>query len=111
MSGMEQMSPEAQQPESKSEKDKLMMIQPNIAQINQRTVTSTCHSNLNRNALDWGRNGLLAYASHGVIVVVDPSTMNVIQTLDKDHKTSVVRLKWSRAWSKKHVAQEMAANG
>ncbi len=107
MSGMEQMSPEAQQPESKSEKDKLMMIQPNIAQINQRTVTSTCHSNLNRNALDWGRNGLLAYASHGVIVVVDPSTMNVIQTLDKDHKTSVVRLKWSRAWSKKHVAHEM----
>ena len=57
--------------------------------------------------MDWSRNGLLAYASHGVIVIVDCSTLTQIQTLDRDHKTSVTRLKWSKAWSKRHVAHEM----
>ena len=61
----------------------------------------------NRYAMDWSRNGLLAYASHGVIVIVDCSTLTQIQTLDRDHKTSVTRLKWSKAWSKRHVAHEM----
>ena len=27
--------------------------------------------------------------------------------IDRDHKTSVTRLKWSKAWSKRHVAHEM----
>ena len=57
--------------------------------------------------MDWSRNGLLAYASHGVIVIVDCTTLSQIQTLDRDHKTSVTRLKWSKAWSKRHVAHEM----
>ena len=57
--------------------------------------------------MDWSRNGVLAYASHGVIVIVDCSTLTQIQTLDRDHKTSVTRLKWSKAWSKRHVAHEM----
>ena len=57
--------------------------------------------------MDWSRNGLLAYASHGVIVIVDCKKLEQIQTLDRDHKTSVTRLKWSKAWSKRHVAHEM----
>ena len=103
------LSPDGSGPEgtTSQEKDKLLHIQSSIAQINQRTITSTCHSNLNRHAMDWGRNGLLAYASHGVIVVVDPEKLTPIQTLDRDHKTSVTRLKWPKSWSKRHVAHEM----
>ena len=64
-------------------------------------------STLNRHALDWGRNGLIAYASHAVIVVIDPKTLQPIQTLDKDHNFSVTHLKWSKSWTKKHVVPEM----
>ena len=58
-------------------------------------------STLNRNAFDWGRNGLLAYASYAVIVILDPKNLKPIQTLDKDHSFSVTHLKWSKSWTKK----------
>jgi hypothetical protein len=60
------------------DRDKLMAIQPSIAQINLRTLTSTCHSNLNKHALDWSHNGLLAFGSYGVIVIVDPKNLKPI---------------------------------
>ena len=41
-------SPESSGESALQEKDKLTYIQPNIAQINQRTMTSNCHSSLNR---------------------------------------------------------------
>ena len=94
-------------PVEETAQDKLLAIQPSIAQINVRTMTSSIHSSLNKNAMDWSRNGLLAYASHGVINILDPQNIKVIQTLDREHKASVTRLKWSKAWSKRHVAHEM----
>ena len=87
MAGTEQHNKAVLSPGSGSEdkeiKEKLTIMQPKIAQINQRTLTSNCHSSLNKNAMDWSRNGLLAYASHGVIVIVDCSTLTQIQTLDR----------------------------
>ena len=91
----------------REQEDKLLQIQPNIAQINLRTISSSCHSSLNKHALDYSRNGLLAYASHGVINVLDPKALKIVQTLDREHKASVTRLKWSKAWSKRHVSHEM----
>ena len=39
-------------PDSASDdKDKITFMQPKIAQINQRTLTSNCHSSLNRYSL------------------------------------------------------------
>ena len=58
-------------------------------------------SNMNRHAFDWGRNGLLAYASYAVIVILDPSSLQPMQTLDKDHTFSVTNLKWCKAWNYK----------
>lgn len=107
MAGLDQVNVVLSPDSGSEQKEKTIFMQPNIAQIHQRTLTSNCHSSLNRNAIDWSRNGLLAYASHGVIVIVDLNNLSPIQTLDRDHKTSVIRLKWSRAWSKRHVAHEM----
>ena len=56
---------------------------------------------MNRHAFDWGRNGLLAYASYAVIVILDPSSLQPMQTLDKDHTFSVTNLKWCKAWNYK----------
>ena len=83
-----------------------MQIQPNIAQINLRTMTGTCHT-LNKHAIDWSSNGLIAYGSHGVVVIVDPRSLKAIQTLDGEHRASVTKLRWSRAPNKKHVVSEM----
>ena len=56
----------------KEPEDKLLpTLQPNIAQINLRTISSSCHSSLNKSALDYSRNGLVAYASHGVINILE----------------------------------------
>ena len=47
---------------------------PPVAQVVLRTITGLCHS-ANRRAIDWSSNGLVAFASHGVVVVVDPVSM------------------------------------
>eukprot|EP01117_Protostelium_nocturnum_P013824 TRINITY_DN5202_c0_g1_i1.p1 TRINITY_DN5202_c0_g1~~TRINITY_DN5202_c0_g1_i1.p1 ORF type:complete len:1237 (+),score=394.46 TRINITY_DN5202_c0_g1_i1:56-3712(+) len=49
----------------------------------------------NRGGIDWGIQGLIAYASHFYVVIVDPENFRVIQTLD-DHKSCVTHVKWSK---------------
>jgi hypothetical protein len=47
----------------------------------------------NRNALDWGWEGLIAYGCQSVVVVIDPRSVQPLQTL-AHHKSSVIRLRW-----------------
>ena len=49
-----------------------------VAQVVLRTVTGLCHS-ANRRAIDWSSSGLVAYGSHGVVVVVDPVSLQQVQ--------------------------------
>ena len=51
---------------------------PPVAQVVLRTITGLCHS-ANRRAIDWSSNGLVAFASHGVIVVADPVSLQQVQ--------------------------------
>lgn len=45
----------------------------------------------NRGAVDWGPAGLVAFAAHSSVVVADPGTAAVLQTL-QGHKASVTRV-------------------
>ncbi|XP_037068815.1 WD repeat-containing protein 11-like [Pollicipes pollicipes] len=49
-----------------------------------------------RGAMDWGWQGLLAYGCNYTVVVVDPLTQQVVQTLDK-HKAFITKVKWQRS--------------
>lgn len=50
----------------------------------------------NRNAVDWGQQGLLAYGACNYVVVADViHTMKRIQTLD-GHSRAVTKLRWAR---------------
>ncbi|XP_069609757.1 WD repeat-containing protein 11 isoform X3 [Ranitomeya imitator] len=49
----------------------------------------------NKGALDWGCQGLIAYGCHSLVLVVDPSTAQTLQVLEK-HKSDIVRVKWAR---------------
>ena len=50
----------------------------------------------NRNAIDWGPQGLLAYGACTYVVVADVvDTMKRIQTLD-GHGRAITRLRWAR---------------
>lgn len=54
---------------------------------------------VNRDAIDWSSNGLLAFASETSVVVMDGSGegMHVVQVLDGFHKSGIVRVRWSPA--------------
>jgi WD40 repeat protein len=43
--------------------------------------------------VDWGWQGLLAYGSQTLVVIVEPRTVQVYQTLDH-HKHAVTKVKW-----------------
>ena len=55
-----------------------------------RTLPGPCHA-ANHDTLTWGPDGLLAYACHNVVVVVDPATVQVLQCLAK-HKSAVCKV-------------------
>uniref|UniRef100_A0A914VYZ2 Uncharacterized protein n=1 Tax=Plectus sambesii TaxID=2011161 RepID=A0A914VYZ2_9BILA len=57
------------------------------------TLTGSLHPS-NKGAIDWSYHGLLAYGCHSVVVVVDPASLSVVQTLEK-HRTAVIQLCWS----------------
>jgi len=63
-----------------------------MAPILNRTIPGTCHP-LNQGTLTWGQDGLLAYGSHNMVVVVDPATVQVVQCLNK-HRANVVVVDW-----------------
>jgi WD40 repeat protein len=49
---------------------------------------------LNRGAIDWGPQRLVAYAAWSYIVIVDPHSMKRVQILDQ-HASPVRKVKWS----------------
>ena len=75
--------------------------------VSVRTLTGVCHPS-NKRAIDWSdRSGLIAYGSHGSVVIVDPITFQVVQTLD-DHKSSVTRVAWTKTGcTAKHLADTL----
>ncbi|KAM9325042.1 WD repeat-containing protein 11 [Gastrophryne carolinensis] len=62
--------------------------------LSTRTLTGALTQH-NKGALDWGCQGLIAYGCHSLILVLDPSTAQTLQVLEK-HKSSVVKVKWAR---------------
>ena len=56
-----------------------------------RTLPGPCHA-ANHDSLCWGPDGLLAYACHNVVMVVDPATVQVLQCLSK-HKSVVCKVR------------------
>uniref|UniRef100_A0A8C5R6N5 WD repeat-containing protein 11 n=1 Tax=Leptobrachium leishanense TaxID=445787 RepID=A0A8C5R6N5_9ANUR len=62
--------------------------------LSTRTLTGALTPH-NKGALDWGCQGLLAYGCHSLVQVVDPSSAQTLQVLEK-HKTNVVKVKWAR---------------
>uniref|UniRef100_A0A6I8Q846 WD repeat-containing protein 11 n=1 Tax=Xenopus tropicalis TaxID=8364 RepID=A0A6I8Q846_XENTR len=62
--------------------------------LSTRTLTGAL-TQQNKGALDWGCQGLIAYGCHTLVLVVDPSTAQTLQVLEK-HKSSIVKVKWAR---------------
>ncbi|KAG8435620.1 hypothetical protein GDO86_013532 [Hymenochirus boettgeri] len=62
--------------------------------LSTRTITGALTQH-NKGALDWGCQGLIAYGCHTLVLVVDPSSAQTLQVLEK-HKASVVKVKWAR---------------
>jgi hypothetical protein len=59
---------------------------------------------LNKGAIDWGPQRLLAYASWSYVVLVDPYGMKRVQTLDQ-HTAPVRKVRFSR--EQLHLHNEM----
>lgn len=47
----------------------------------------------NRGAFDWGKQNLLAFGCQSYIVIVDPLSLDIVQTLD-EHRAHVSSVKW-----------------
>ena len=62
--------------------------------ILNRTIPGPCHPS-NQGTLTWGPDGLVAHGCNSVVVVVDPASVQVLQSLSK-HKTPVCQVAWSR---------------
>eukprot|EP00794_Sanderia_malayensis_P005451 gene5450-6133_t len=52
------------------------------------------HHALNKSTCDWGWQGLLAYGCHNFVVILDPRTVQVIQTLHH-YPAAVVKVRWA----------------
>ena len=51
-----------------------------ISPVSLRTLTGSCNAPLNVRALEWSaRCGLMAYGCRGMVVVVDPETLQIVQ--------------------------------
>ncbi|XP_043912007.1 WD repeat-containing protein 11 [Protopterus annectens] len=59
-----------------------------------RTLTGALNL-LNKTAVDWGWQGLIAHGCHSLVLVIDPSTAQTLQVLER-HKANVVKVKWAR---------------
>uniref|UniRef100_G1T6D8 WD repeat-containing protein 11 n=1 Tax=Oryctolagus cuniculus TaxID=9986 RepID=G1T6D8_RABIT len=62
--------------------------------VSARTITGALNAH-NKTAVDWGWQGLIAYGCHSLVVVIDSSTAQTLQVLEK-HKADVVKVKWAR---------------
>ncbi|GAB6023246.1 WD repeat-containing protein 11 [Chamberlinius hualienensis] len=50
--------------------------------------------NHNKGAVDWGWQDLIAYGCQSVVIIVDPSSVQIVQTLD-GHNANVTKVKWA----------------
>eukprot|EP01089_Gocevia_fonbrunei_P015488 TRINITY_DN4542_c0_g1_i1.p2 TRINITY_DN4542_c0_g1~~TRINITY_DN4542_c0_g1_i1.p2 ORF type:complete len:243 (+),score=21.07 TRINITY_DN4542_c0_g1_i1:1-729(+) len=50
--------------------------------------------NSNKGAIDWSWQNLLAFGSQAYIVIIDPATLRIVQTLD-EHRAHVTRVAWA----------------
>eukprot|EP00054_Salpingoeca_dolichothecata_P029077 m.225827 g.225827 ORF g.225827 m.225827 type:complete len:1145 (-) comp26390_c0_seq9:52-3486(-) len=66
----------------------------NVLAHQPRTVPGGLHP-LNKAAIDWGWQGFIAYGSHASVVIVEPETFQVVQTLHH-HKAPITKIKWER---------------
>ncbi|VVC35482.1 Hypothetical protein CINCED_3A000598 [Cinara cedri] len=57
-----------------------------------RTFSNQCHL-LNKGAIDWSENGLLAYGSNNLVVIIDTVKVIPVQCFT-DHKTLIKKLLW-----------------
>uniref|UniRef100_A0A2S2NNV8 WD repeat-containing protein 11 n=1 Tax=Schizaphis graminum TaxID=13262 RepID=A0A2S2NNV8_SCHGA len=57
-----------------------------------RTFSNQCHV-LNKGSLDWSENGLLAYGSNNLVVIVDTAKVIPVQCFT-DHKSLIKKLLW-----------------
>ncbi|KAK1333326.1 hypothetical protein QTO34_005709 [Cnephaeus nilssonii] len=57
--------------------------------VSARTLTGALNAH-NKAAVDWGWQGLIAYGCHSLVVVIDSSTAQTLQVLEK-HKADVVK--------------------
>ncbi|XP_062436309.1 WD repeat-containing protein 11 isoform X1 [Rhea pennata] len=62
--------------------------------LSARTLTGAL-SAPNRGAADWGWQGLIAYGCHSLVLIVDASTAQTLQVLER-HKANVVKVKWAK---------------
>ncbi|CAF0850740.1 unnamed protein product [Didymodactylos carnosus] len=51
-------------------------------------------SNANKDAIDWGFHGLVAYGCQSTIVVIEPHHFQIIQCMEK-HKEPITKVKWA----------------
>ncbi|CAG0909565.1 unnamed protein product, partial [Cyprideis torosa] len=63
-----------------------------VPRVSPRTIPGVLHP-FNKKAIDWGPHGLVAYACHSFVVIVDPQSKSVVQCLD-EHKTFVTLIRW-----------------
>ncbi|CAK6435972.1 unnamed protein product [Pipistrellus nathusii] len=69
--------------------------------VSARTLTGALSAH-NKAAVDWGWQGLIAYGCHSLVVVIDSSTAQTLQVLEK-HKADVVKVKWARENYHHHI--------
>ncbi|XP_034244567.1 WD repeat-containing protein 11-like [Thrips palmi] len=79
-------------------------VRPNKPLVAPRVLTGPA-SSYNQGAIDWGRNGLLAYGCQYTVVIVDTKNVQPIQSLDK-HKSMVNRVLWGAGRHKKLVSSD-----
>lgn len=65
-----------------------------LMKVLPHTLPSTLHVQ-NQTAFDWGWQNLVAYGSQALVVVVDPKTVQCLQTLTS-HKSNVIKVCWAR---------------
>ena len=58
------------------------LSQPALAPILNRSLPGGCLP-VNKGTLAWGQDGLMAYAAHSNVVVVEPSTVQTFQCLTR----------------------------
>ncbi|OQR67106.1 WD repeat-containing protein 11-like [Tropilaelaps mercedesae] len=68
---------------------------PTVVKVCPRLIPGILNPG-NKDALDWGSHGLVAYGSQSNIVVLDSRGVSTVQSLQGGGKHDVTRIRWSR---------------